>query len=607
MSKSLPRVTVAVVFAVVVLPIAPARPVPVVAKEATPAQSVSVALDTAADGQILIEGGAPSINHTDVDVDVPALSGGNQTQAVRLSNGEALGDDGLLSDGTTFQYAAAVPWQLETGADGTRTVWAQLQTSGGWSDPVSASTYLDTTPPTGSFVINNDDAVVGDPWHGTLWEQTLTGTVTDAPGSPGTIVQMAFSNDGQHWRYEPFESGSGAFSTDWQIGDSRYGGRAPDGGFYPGLKTVYGKWQDAAGNWSAVATDTIEYVDQSSIANLYIDGKIEGDVYSPTFKPSPDVTVSVTVHIMPPVGSPLVRLRFYGNDEDTPCRVVPWPDGATTVAITWSLVDADCGYTTKDGVKDVSADIVTTKGYITVGGIVILDRVVPTADSPLPAFTLDHTVNEVASDGATTLGNSTPTTSATTTIAWKAADNNPIADYNLQRKVQATWTGITLADPSTSSTDQAVTTGSSNQYRVDATDAAGNTGAWKKGPTFSMSMIDETSRSISYSGSWRTVTQSDALGGTLKTASQKGAFAKFTFTGRAIAWVAPRSAPSGDTIAVYVDGKLIKTVALSANTYEPRRVVFSMAWKADGKHTIKLVKKYVNSSVLPVDAFLVLS
>ena len=485
---------------------------------------------------------------------------------------------------------------------------AQSQTAFGWVGAGSVATDADTTPPSGSFVINNDDAVVGDPWNGTLWEQTLTGSVTDEPDPPGTIVQMAFSNDGEHWRYEPFIGGSGAFSTDWQIGDSRYGGKAPDGGFYPGLKTVYGKWQDAAGNWSDVATDTIEYVDASSIAQLLVDGNVELDAYSPTFKPSPDVTLTAVLNIPPPAPDYVTRVDFFGNAEETACAHEDWPSGATSVSIAWSLIDADCGYTTKDGVKNVFAEILTNNNYHDrVGGLVILDRVVPTADSPLPAFSLDHTVNEVAGNGASTLGQTAPTTSATTTIAWKASDKNPIAEYDLQRKVSSTWSGVAISDPSATSADQTVTSGTANQYRVDATDAAGNTGAWKTGPTYKLSSVDETSSSIKYSGSWRTDTRTDAFGGTLKSTSQKGAWAKFTFKGRAIAWVAPRTAPGGDTISVYVDGKLIKSVSLGANVYEPRKVVFSMAWKSSGKHTIKLVKKYANSNRLPIDAFLILS
>jgi len=84
-------------------------------------------------------------------------------------------------------------------------------------DPNSATTTADG--PSGTFVINNDDATVGDPWNGTLYEQMLTGTVTE--GSGGPVVQAAFSNDGAHWRYEP--AVDGAFSTDWTIYDTAYG------------------------------------------------------------------------------------------------------------------------------------------------------------------------------------------------------------------------------------------------------------------------------------------------------------------------------------------------------------------------------------------------
>jgi len=55
---------------------------------------------------------------------------------------------------------------------------------------------------------------------------------------------------------------------------------------------------------------------------------------------------------------------------------------------------------------------------------------------------------------------------------------------------------------------------------------------------------------------------------------------------------------------VYVDGHLVKTVIL-AGTNDPRRVVFSIAWKTAGQHRIKIVKKLATNR-LPIDAFLVL-
>ena len=577
MVSSSRAVFVALLFAVALLPTA--TPL-VVALPATSADRSAVSNDSAlppASG-VLIAAGQFSTSELLVDVDVAASDGGQSVSAVRLSNDAAVDGNGLLATGQTFAYAVSVPWTLAAGMDGLRTVWAQLQTGAGWSAPVSDSIYLDTTPPSGTVLINNGDAVVGDPWNGTLYEQTLTGSATDDLSAVGgSITQMAASNDGQHWRIEPYTWGSGPYSTSWMISDNRYGGHAGDGGFYPGTKTVYAKWQDDAGNWSSVATDTIEYVDESSIADMYVDGQSEHDVYSPTFKSSPDVTVSVTVHIPPPNGDYVTKVKLYASPGDSVCKTVPWPSGASSISTPWSLIDTSCGYTTNDGVKDLRADIVTKKGYmITIGGIVILDRVVPTAGSPLPVFSLDHVVIETAGNGPN--GLRANVTTATTTIAWKASDKSPIAEYDVQRKVNTTWSGITLTKPDSTTIDQTVVSGSPDQYRVKATDAAGNTGAWKKGPTYSMSVIEENVAQAKYSSGWSVDARADALAGSLKYTTTKGAWVKLTFTGRAIAWVAPRSTP-GDSAAVYVDGKLIKTVALVADSYQPRLVVFSMAWK----------------------------
>jgi hypothetical protein len=171
--------------------------------------------------------------------------------------------------------------------------------------------------------------------------------------------------------------------------------------------------------------------------------------------------------------------------------------------------------------------------------------------------------------------------------------------------LNGSWNDVTLASPTSTKARQAVNTGTTNQFRVQATDLAGNTGAWKNGPSFGAVVTQDTSAKIVYSGAWRSVSRTDALGGTLRSATAVGAFAKLTFTGRGVAWVAPRTSP-GATIAVYVDGRFIKNVYLSSNSYQARRVVFSMSWKARATHTIKIIKKY-RSYTLPIDALLVLN
>ena len=44
-------------------------------------------------------------------------------------------------------------------------------------------------------------------------------------------------------------------SVAWDLSDTTYGGRGK-----PGSRTVYAQVKDAAGNWSKVFSDTIEWV-----------------------------------------------------------------------------------------------------------------------------------------------------------------------------------------------------------------------------------------------------------------------------------------------------------------------------------------------------------
>jgi hypothetical protein len=94
------------------------------------------------------------------------------------------------------------------------------------------------------------------------------------------------------------------------------------------------------------------------------------------------------------------------------------------------------------------------------------------------------------------------------------------------------------------------------------------------------------------------------LGGKLRTTTSKGGSAALTFTGTGVAWVAPRS-PDGDSVDVYIDGRKVKTAQLVASSHQPRRVVFSIAWRKAGRHTIRIVHRY-SGHELPLDAFVVL-
>ena len=91
---------------------------------------------------------------------------------------------------------------------------------------------VDTTPPTGTVTINSGATFA------TMTAVTLQLAATD---TIGTVSQMQFSNDGV--TYSAAETY--AITKSWTL---------PAG---DGTKTVWVKFKDAAGNWSAAASDTI--------------------------------------------------------------------------------------------------------------------------------------------------------------------------------------------------------------------------------------------------------------------------------------------------------------------------------------------------------------
>ncbi len=96
------------------------------------------------------------------------------------------------------------------------------------SDPVSV---LDTTPPTGTLSINAGAAVT---------KSSSVQLSVPANDPTSGVASVALSNDGSSWTTRPYAANQG-----WLLS-------AVDG-----TRTVYAKWEDGVGNWSAVKTDAI--------------------------------------------------------------------------------------------------------------------------------------------------------------------------------------------------------------------------------------------------------------------------------------------------------------------------------------------------------------
>ena len=148
---------------------------------------------------------------------------------------------------------------------------------------------------------------------------------------------------------------------------------------------------------------------------------------------------------------------------------------------------------------------------------------------------------------------------------------------------------IALDSPLATSSTRALPPGTNRyRFRVRAIDSAGNIGAWAYGPAFEIRLIQDNAAAIHYTGAWVGSHASAASGTHLRSTTVRGASARTTFTGRAVAWVAPRG-PTRGSAKIYVDGVYIRTLSLHAAVSVSRRVVFSRAWATAGSHTIRIV------------------
>jgi hypothetical protein len=102
-----------------------------------------------------------------------------------------------------------------------------------------------------------------------------------------------------------------------------------------------------------------------------------------------------------------------------------------------------------------------------------------------------------------------------------------------------------------------------------------------------VSLVDDSSRSITYGGSWRTARHGSYVGDSAHYATAAGATATFTFVGRKVTWYGPIG-PTRGQARVFVDGKLARTVDLHATGFRARTVAFSTRWSSSGAHTLRI-------------------
>jgi hypothetical protein len=101
--------------------------------------------------------------------------------------------------------------------------------------------------------------------------------------------------------------------------------------------------------------------------------------------------------------------------------------------------------------------------------------------------------------------------------------------------------------------------------------------------------VDDTSGSITYSGTWTTWTASGDYGGSDKYCNTVGAYTQFTFTGTSIKWISPKADNYGKA-DVYIDGVLDQSgIDCYSASKVYQQVVYSKTGLSNASHTIKVV------------------
>ncbi|MDX6534153.1 MAG: hypothetical protein QOF68_1897, partial [Gaiellales bacterium] len=199
------------------------------------------------------------------------------------------------------------------------------------------------------------------------------------------------------------------------------------------------------------------------------------------------------------------------------------------------------------------------------------------------------------------------------TISWSGLDvGTGIASFQLQQTTNggATWVTVALPSPTATSINRALAPGTTAyQFRVRATDAAGNVGAFTSGQAFTLSAVQDGTPSIVNSGVWSSQNNSGMFGGTTRFTQGPGS-AALSFSGDSIAWVAGVG-PSRGIGIVFIDGVQAATVDLFAPVLANRRMVFTTPLSA-GLHEIEVRSartRNISSSGfrVDVDAFIVTS
>jgi hypothetical protein len=399
--------------------------------------------------------------------------------------------------------------------------------------------------------------------------------ITLVPGIPAPLAVRVSSSpalDGSGRLAKAVEISAPTRTTfEWNTEDTAIGGAAGDG-----TKWVIVQWRAASGDWEVPVGYPFLVDRKAPSLRLVVNANrpfVDDDEV--LVLPKTDETMEATV--------------LYSNDRSTLER--DHPDGTILYGPAWKIGEIPVGTVATRTVYARAVDVAGNYGPI-VSGTITIDRTAPISTLLAPRFVL---------------GTRVTTTSIPVRIGGAVTDTGSgLAKLTLQEALGSTgFKQIAVRTTPSIVAVRGVSPSTGRTYRLSGSDRLGHVGAWKLGPTVRPLLRDETSAAIVYGAGWRRVGATPAIGSDVMRSAVAGARMDFTFTGRAVAVVAPKRSTLGRAL-VYLDGKYIRTIDLRAGTAGSQVVVFTGQWASAGSHRLTLRVLATSGRPFDLDAIAVI-
>jgi subtilisin len=227
---------------------------------------------------------------------------------------------------------------------------------------------------------------------------------------------------------------------------------------------------------------------------------------------------------------------------------------------------------------------------------------IPTARAPIATVLKSSTL------GRTSTGVTTVSMRATWAAATDPSDT--IVGYEVERSVNGGAYGWTVATSASTrgATFSGLAVGAAHRFRVRAQDSDGSWSNWAvAAASLTPSTVSDRSSVVAYSGTWLRYGSASSTDGWVTSSSQTGARARYRFTGRTVAVLAPTNSTRGKA-SIYIDGVYHATVDFYSSSAAYQKVMYVGNWAVAGTHTIELrVSGTSGRPTVSLDGFLVLS